>query len=58
MHWRELLREPRYEDYDLKYRSVNRFKFMGNGFTKDEVDGKDLAYYLEDEYVNAKILAH
>ena len=37
---------------------MNRFKFMGNGFTKDEVEGKDLAYYLEDEYVNAKILPH
>jgi hypothetical protein len=31
---------------------------MGNGFTKDEVDGKDLAYYLEEEYVNAKILRY
>lgn len=31
---------------------------MGNGFTKIEVDGGDLAYYLEDEYVNAKILDH
>lgn len=58
VHWRDMLKEPRYEDYDLTYRSVNRFKFMGNGFTKLEVDGGDLSFYLDDEFVNTKILDH
>ena len=56
VHWREMMMRPRYEDYDITYRGKNRFQFMGNGFTKAEVDGEDLAWYLEDEHVASKIL--
>ncbi|KIW43726.1 uncharacterized protein PV06_04798 [Exophiala oligosperma] len=40
--------ELRVEDFDLTYRSNNRFKFMGNGFTEFELDPEsDLAWYIE-----------
>lgn len=42
----ELLAQPRYEDYDLKYQSGNPFGFLGSGFTTREYDGRDLSYYL------------
>lgn len=42
----ELLKEPRYEDYHIKYHSRNRFEFLGNGFSTREYDGRDLSYYL------------
>lgn len=31
---------------------------MGNGFTLVEVNNGDLAYYLDEEYVQRKILYH
>jgi len=35
------------EDFDIKYRSRNRFRFMGNGRTQRELrPGEDLAFYL------------
>ncbi|KAF9876803.1 hypothetical protein CkaCkLH20_05649 [Colletotrichum karsti] len=43
VHWRLMLEHPRFEHYDIRYRSSNRFEFMGNGFTLTEVDGGDLA---------------
>jgi hypothetical protein len=58
IHWWEMLREPRYEDYDITYRSSNRFQFMGNEFTLAEVNNEDLAYYLDEKYVQRKILRH
>ncbi|KAH0844044.1 hypothetical protein FOPE_08839 [Fonsecaea pedrosoi] len=42
----ELLAQPRYEDYDIKYQSGNPFGFLGNGFTTREYDGRDISYYL------------
>jgi hypothetical protein len=42
----ELLAQPRYEDYDLKYQSGNPFGFLGSGFTTREYDGRDLSHYL------------
>ena len=40
--------ELRVEDFDVEYRSPNRFKFMGNGFTEFEFDeDSDLAWYIE-----------
>ncbi|KPI36748.1 putative sterigmatocystin biosynthesis monooxygenase stcW [Cyphellophora attinorum] len=46
VHWKKILEEPRYEDFDIKYRGRNRFQFMGNGFTKEEVTGEDLRLSL------------
>ena len=35
------------EDFDIRYRSANRFRFLGNGFTEYELtDGNDLSYYI------------
>lgn len=42
----DLLAQPRYEDYNVKYQSGNPFGFLGNGFTTRESDGRDLSYYL------------
>ncbi|KAK5064630.1 hypothetical protein LTR84_000464 [Exophiala bonariae] len=40
--------ELRTEDFDIEYRSANRFKFMGNGFTEMEMNPEnDLAWYIE-----------
>jgi hypothetical protein len=38
LHYFEMLREVRYEDYEITYRSANRFQFMGNGYTECELD--------------------
>ncbi|KAK4941023.1 hypothetical protein LTR10_018943 [Elasticomyces elasticus] len=38
----------RVEDFDIEYRSANRFEFMGNGFTEFEFNpNSDLAWYIE-----------
>ncbi|KAF5591075.1 steroid monooxygenase [Fusarium pseudoanthophilum] len=51
VHWRLMLENPRYEHYNIQYRSRNRFEFMGNGFTLPEVNGGDLAWYLDPEHI-------
>jgi hypothetical protein len=33
------MKEPRYEDYDIKYRYKNRFAFLGNGDMKAHATG-------------------
>ncbi|KAH7379124.1 cyclohexanone monooxygenase [Phaeosphaeria sp. MPI-PUGE-AT-0046c] len=52
LHFMELLKNVRYEDYELDYRSNNRFQFMGNGYTHCELsaDG-DPVWYFEDDFV-------
>jgi len=45
----DLLKEPRYEDYEIEYQSGNPFGFLGNGFSTREYDGSDLSYYLGTE---------
>jgi cation diffusion facilitator CzcD-associated flavoprotein CzcO len=46
-HFKEMLDVLRGEDFTIKYNTANRFAFMGNGFTKRELDGEDLSFYLE-----------
>lgn len=46
LHYKEILQEFRAEDFDIEYRSRNRFVFMGNGLTIRETSGGDLAYYV------------
>lgn len=53
-----MLEHPRFEDYDVSYRSKNRFEFMGNGFTEVEVEGGDLAWYLEPEFISRPLFNH
>ncbi len=46
MHYFEVLKEPRYEDFDIQYMGDgNRFAFLGNGYTETELDehGKTVA---------------
>jgi hypothetical protein len=46
LHFLEIMRQPRYEDYDIVYRNDNRFAFLGNGFGTREFDGRDITNYL------------
>lgn len=46
--FQKMIENPRPEDFDIKYRSRNRFRFMGNGFTDYELDdNNDLSWYVE-----------
>ncbi|SPO01644.1 related to monooxigenase [Cephalotrichum gorgonifer] len=43
-----MLGEIRGEDFDVVYNTANSFRFMGNGFTKWEMDPEsDLSWYVE-----------
>ncbi|CAN8097720.1 unnamed protein product [Discula destructiva] len=45
--YHDMIKELRPEDFEIKYRSRNRFRFMGNGKTRKEyVPGEDLAFYI------------
>jgi hypothetical protein len=44
----KMIQELRPEDFDITYRSKNKFRFMGNGFTEYELnDDNDLAFYVD-----------
>ncbi|BCS17689.1 flavin-containing monooxygenase [Aspergillus puulaauensis] len=46
--FKELVSDIRGEDFEIQYRSPNRFRFLGNGFTEYELDDtSDLAWYIE-----------
>ncbi|KAJ5806874.1 hypothetical protein N7474_010466 [Penicillium riverlandense] len=46
--FKRFVSEIRGEDFEIQYRSPNRFKMMGNGFTEYELDdANDLAWYIE-----------
>lgn len=51
LHFFELMKNVRWEDYDVTYRSDNRFQFMGNGYTfcEQSVDG-DPVWYFDDPF--------
>jgi hypothetical protein len=54
LHYFEVLKEPRYEDFDIQYLGDgNRFAFFGNGYTETELDehGNPVWYFdvLRDE---------
>jgi len=46
LHFLEIMKSPRFEDFDMEYLDENRFAFLGNGFEIREVDGRDVTYYL------------
>ncbi|KAK7205720.1 hypothetical protein BZA70DRAFT_266842 [Myxozyma melibiosi] len=46
LHYKQILDNIRGEDFEIEYRSPNRFRFMGNGLTNAEVEGGDLATYI------------
>ncbi len=41
----ELIEHPRYEDYSIKYKAVNRWSFLGNGFSTRDYDGRDITWF-------------
>jgi hypothetical protein len=45
----DVMWEPRFEDYEIKYWSGNPFGYLGNGFALIEFNGGDLSYYLGTE---------
>lgn len=45
-HFNEVLKTPRWEDYEMRYTSRNRFTYMGNGRTGGELRGDDMATHL------------
>ena len=46
--YHQLVKQIRPEDFEIRYRSRNRWRFMGNGFTQYELEeGSDLSYYVE-----------
>lgn len=51
LHYFEALKEPRYEDYRITYRSGNRYQYLGNGYTKEEMrlDG-NAVWYFDDPF--------
>ena len=42
----DLVSAPRFEDYNFEYWGLNKFAFLGNGFSTIEYDGSDTAWYL------------
>lgn len=53
LHYFEMLKNVRFEDYEITYRSENRFQFMGNGYTLTELDPNgDPVWYFDDPFVN------
>lgn len=46
--FRSLIDDIRAEDFDIEYRSSNRWEFLGSGFTAYEMDpANDLSWYIE-----------
>ena len=46
VHFFDLMSTPRYEDYEIRYQSINQWEFLGNGFSKREFDGRDTTYWM------------
>lgn len=46
-HFLEIMREPRYEDFEFKYRSRNRFTYFGDGRAPVEARGEPLGWYMQ-----------
>lgn len=52
LHFFEILKNVRWEDYNITYMSGNRYAFMGNGYTQTEVDPDgDPVWYFDDDFV-------
>jgi hypothetical protein len=52
LHYFEMLKNVRYEDYEITYWGDNMFAFMGNGYTETELDPDgDAVWYFDDDFV-------
>lgn len=47
LHYKEILESFRTEDFNIGYRSLNRFRFTRNGLTIREKNGEYLAFYIK-----------
>lgn len=36
-HWERMLKHVRWEDFEFRRKGENRFTYLGNGFTAEEV---------------------
>lgn len=60
LHCIEALRSPRWEDYEYEYREddaargvkANRMAWLGNGWSVNQIEERDLAWYLYPEFVD------
>lgn len=48
IHWFHMLGDIRFEDWEFEYRSANRFRYLGNGFSIREAAGRDTTRYFQD----------
>ena len=50
IHFLKTIKDPRFEDYNIRYRYKNRFAFLGNGEVKAHIKGdtQGLAPYVRD----------
>lgn len=47
----EVMKSPRYEDYEIEYLEGNRWAWLGNGFERGEFEGVDGTFYLDEEWI-------
>jgi hypothetical protein len=57
LHAIETLRSPRWEDYEYIYRNDspterNRLAWLGNGWSEQQLNNGDMAYYVDPAYVD------
>ncbi|KAG4410689.1 hypothetical protein IFR04_016172 [Cadophora malorum] len=57
LHFMDVLKDPRWEDFKWTYDGGNRFSFLGNGRSQIE-SGGDLAYYLEQPIADFPVPRH
>ena len=43
----EIMKQPRYEDFDYKFRTRNRFRYFGDGRAPVEAKGEPLGWYMQ-----------
>jgi hypothetical protein len=54
LHFLQMMSEPRWEDWNIKYLTPNRFQYMGNGKTEIEETGGDLSWYIREPGASCK----
>lgn len=48
IHFFDVMKDVRWEDYEIQWCEGNRFAYLANGFAARESDGSDLSWYLGD----------
>jgi hypothetical protein len=57
LHCMEALRSPRWEDFEYEYLSEsdseeNQLAWLGNGWTLNQLENRDLAWYFQPGFLN------